>query len=112
MENAHAGLQVHTADSQMVFVTATSRLSNKRLNLAPGESAKVVFAESEYVRGCILTPDLPSHDSEVPGNWLYYNPRLKKIIMTGDDKNRGFCLNASGFSLDSENQNANSCLRI
>jgi lipopolysaccharide transport system ATP-binding protein len=115
MENAHAGLQVHTADGQMVFVTATSRLSNKRLNLAAGESAKVVFTLNlNMYGGVFLLGFTVSPELEVPGNWLYYNPRLKKIIMTGDDKNQGFLhLNASAeLSLESENQNANSCLRI
>lgn len=90
IRDAHAGLQVHTADGQCIFVTATSRLNGKRLNLAKGESARIVFSLDMSMHGNIfllgftMTPEI-----EVPGEWLYYNPRLKRVIMTDSRKCQG-----------------------
>lgn len=91
IRNAHAGLQIHTADGQLVFVTATSRLTNKRLNLEQGQTARVTFSLDLNMHGGVfplgftLTPEI-----EVPDEWLYYNPRLKRIIMTDARKCQGF----------------------
>ena len=91
IRDTHAGLQVHTADGQCIFVTATSRLTGKRLNLAKGESARIVFSldlnmhGNVFLLGFTMTPEI-----EVPGEWLYYNPRLKRIIMTDSRKCHGF----------------------
>ena len=91
IHDAHAGLQIHTADGQLVFVTATSRLTNKRLNLAAGETARITFSldlnihGNVFLLGFTVTPEL-----EVPGEWIYFNPRLKRVIMTDGRKCQGF----------------------
>jgi lipopolysaccharide transport system ATP-binding protein len=91
IRHAHAGLQVHTADGQLVFVTATSRLGGKKLSLMKGEQARITFAldlnihGNVFLLGFTMTPEI-----EVPGEWLYYNPRLKRIIMTDGRKSQGF----------------------
>jgi lipopolysaccharide transport system ATP-binding protein len=91
IRNAHAGLQIHTADGQLVFVTATSRLTAKKLSLMEGEQAKITFSldlnihGNVFLLGFTMTPEI-----EVPGEWLYYNPRLKRIIMTDGRKSQGF----------------------
>ena len=91
IRQAHAGLQIHTSDGQLIFVTATSQLTDKRLNLAPGEAARISFSldmnihGNVFLLGLTITPEI-----EVPGEWLYYNPRLKRIIMTDGRKCRGF----------------------
>ncbi|HWF66911.1 MAG TPA: ABC transporter ATP-binding protein, partial [Acidobacteriaceae bacterium] len=83
IRNAHAGIQIHTADGQLIFVTATSRLTDKKLTLARGESARISFSldmnmhGNVFLFGFVVTPEI-----EIPGEWLYYNPRLKKIVMT------------------------------
>jgi lipopolysaccharide transport system ATP-binding protein len=114
ISNAHAGLQVHTADGQLIFVTATSRLTNKRLNLVAGESARVAFTlDLNMYGGVFLLGFTVSPELEVPGSWLYYNPRLRKIVMTDDHRNLGFLhLNPTAeLSLETENQSADPCLR-
>jgi lipopolysaccharide transport system ATP-binding protein len=91
LRNVHAGLQVHTSDGQLVFVTATSRLTDKKLSLMKGEQARIKFAldlnihGNVFLLGFTMTPEI-----EVPGEWLYYNPRLKRIIMTDGRKSQGF----------------------
>jgi len=90
IRNAHAGLQIHTADGQLIFVTATSRLTGKKLNLAKGEHARITFTldlnihGNVFLLGFTMTPEI-----EVPGEWLYYNPRLKRIVMTDGRKCQG-----------------------
>ena len=44
IRDAHPGIQIHTPDGQMIFVTASSRLTTERLNLSPGQRATVVFS--------------------------------------------------------------------
>jgi lipopolysaccharide transport system ATP-binding protein len=91
ISNAHAGLQIHTADGQLVFVTATSRLTGKKLTLLEGEQARITFSldlnmhGNVFLLGFTMTPEI-----EIPGEWLYYNPRLKRIIMTDSRKSHGF----------------------
>jgi lipopolysaccharide transport system ATP-binding protein len=91
VRDAHPGLMVHTTDGQCVFVTATSRLSNKRLHLDQGEHATVSFGldlnlqGGVFLLGFTITPEL-----ERPGEWLYYNPNLKKIVMVDQQKAQGF----------------------
>jgi lipopolysaccharide transport system ATP-binding protein len=91
LSDAHAGLQIHTADGQLVFVTATSRLTSKKLSLMKGEQARITFSldlnihGNVFLLGFTMTPEI-----EVPGEWLYYNPRLKRIIMTDGRKSQGF----------------------
>lgn len=105
IRNSHPGLQVHTADGQLVFVTATSRLTNKKLTLGQGETAKLTFSldlnihGNVFLLGFTLTPEI-----EVQGQWFYYNPRIKRIIMTDSHKSSGILyLNPSVvMQLDSE----------
>jgi lipopolysaccharide transport system ATP-binding protein len=91
LNHCHPGLQIHTSDGQLVFVTATSRLTNKKLTLARGETVRLSFSldlnihGNVFLLGFTVTPEI-----EVPGEWLYYNPRLKRIIMTDSRKSQGF----------------------
>ena len=91
VRNVHPGLQIHTADGQLVFVTATSRLTNKKLALSEGQTAQLSFSldlnihGNVFLLGFTVTPEI-----EVPGEWLYYNPRLKRVIMTDSRKCQGF----------------------
>jgi lipopolysaccharide transport system ATP-binding protein len=90
LRKVYPGLMVHTVDGLCVFVTATSRLSHQRLDLGKGECATVTFTLDMNLRGDVfllgftLTPEL-----EVPGEWLYYNPRVKKIVMRDDPRSHG-----------------------
>jgi len=90
LRNCHPALHVHTTDGQLVFVTATSRLTDQKLTLAPGESAKLTFSldlnihGNVYLLGFGVTPEI-----EIPGEWLYYNPRLRRIIMTDSRRSQG-----------------------
>lgn len=90
IRDAHPGLMVHTVDGQCVFVTATSRLSTKRLNLEAGETARVHFAldlnlqGNVFLLGFTVTPEL-----ERQGEWLYYNPNLRKFVMKDEHKAQG-----------------------
>lgn len=90
IQDAHPGLMIHTLEGQCVFVTATSRLSEQRLNLKRGESADVSFTldlnlqGSVFLLGFTLTPEL-----EREGEWLYYNPNLQKFVMTDEHKAKG-----------------------
>jgi len=111
IRGAHVGLQIHTADGQLVFVTATSQLTNTKLNLAVGETARISFSldmnihGNVFLLGLVVTPEI-----EIPGEWLYYNPRLKRIIMTDSRKSQGFLhMNpAVDVRLDSETQGVGS----
>jgi len=91
IRDAHPGLMIHTMDGQCIFVTATSRLSAERLQLKKGECASVVFGldmnlqSNVFLLGFTVTPEL-----EVPGEWLYHNPRLKKIVMRDEHRSHGF----------------------
>jgi len=91
LNHCHPGLQIHTSDGQLIFVTATSRLTNKKLTLAQGETVRLSFSldlnihGNVFLLGFTVTPEI-----EVPGEWLYYNPRLKRIIMTDSRKSQGF----------------------
>jgi len=91
IREAHAGIQIHTSDGQLIFVTATSQLTHERLNLAPGETARISFSldmnihGNVFLLGFLVTPEI-----EAPGEWLYYNPRLKRIIMIDGRKCQGF----------------------
>lgn len=90
IKNAHAGLQVHTADGQCIFVTATSRLSGERLNLLPGQTAKLSFTLDLNVHGNVFLLGFTiSPEVETPGEWIYYNPRLRKIVVTDKRKSHG-----------------------
>jgi lipopolysaccharide transport system ATP-binding protein len=91
LHKVYPGLMVHTVDGLCVFVTATSRLSRQRLDLSKDECATVTFTLDMNLRGDVfllgftLTPEL-----ETPGEWLYYNPRVKTIVMRDDQRAHGF----------------------
>ena len=91
LRDAHPGLMIHTLEGQCVFVTATSRLLKKRLNLEQGETAEVAFCldlnlqGSVFALGFTVTPELEHKDQ-----WLYYNPNLRKFVMTDEHKSQGF----------------------
>ncbi|HWC00676.1 MAG TPA: ABC transporter ATP-binding protein [Bryobacteraceae bacterium] len=91
LRNAHAALMIYTADGQFVFDTATSRLlANQRLNLKAGETATIVFHLSLNLRGGVfrlgftVTPEV-----EVPGQFIYFNGSLKRLVMTSDGEANG-----------------------
>ncbi len=90
IRDAHPGLMIHTVEGQCIFVTATSRLSNRRLNLEAGESASVSFSLDLNLQGGVflfgftVTPEL-----ERQGEWLYYNPNLRKFVMKDEHKAQG-----------------------
>jgi lipopolysaccharide transport system ATP-binding protein len=91
LRKVYPGFMVHTLDGLCVFVTATSRLSHQRLDLSTGECATVTFTVDMNLRGDVflfgftLTPEL-----ENPGEWLYYNPRVKNVVMKDDQRSQGF----------------------
>ena len=91
LRKVHPGLMVHTVDGLCVFVTATSRLCHQSLDLNKNESATITFTLDMNLRGDVfllgftLTPEL-----ETPGEWLYYNPRLKTVVMKDDHRAHGF----------------------
>jgi lipopolysaccharide transport system ATP-binding protein len=90
IRDAHAGLQIHTADGQCIFVTATSRLTEERLNLSPGQTAKLIFTLDLNVHGNVFLLGFTiSPEVETPGEWLYYNPRLRTIVVRDKRKSHG-----------------------
>lgn len=100
LHNCHPALHVHTTDGQLIFVTATSRLTEQKLNLSAGESAKLSFSLDLNIHGNVfllgfgVTPEI-----EVPGEWLYYNPRLRRIVMTDSRKSQGLLYMNPGIEL-------------
>jgi|SRR5579859_1066352 len=91
LRKVYPGLMIHTVDGLCIFVTATSRLSRQRLDLGVNECATITFTLDMNLRGDVfllgftLTPEL-----EMPGEWLYYNPRIKTIVMRDDHRAHGF----------------------
>jgi len=90
IRDAHPGVQVHTPDGQCLFATAASRLTKDRLNLLPGQSATLVFSFDMNLQGGVfLLGFTVSPEIETPGEWLYYNPRLKRLVLTEDRRCAG-----------------------
>jgi len=90
VRDAHPGIQILTPDGQCLFVTASSRLTGDRLNLSPGQRATVVFTFDMNVQGGVfLLGFTVSPEIETPGEWLYYNPRLKRVVVTEDRRSAG-----------------------
>jgi hypothetical protein len=52
-----------------------------------------------FLLGFTMTPEI-----EVPGEWLYYNPRLKRIIMTDGRKCQGFLHLNPSVEIHQENE--------
>jgi lipopolysaccharide transport system ATP-binding protein len=92
INNAHAALLIHTEEGQLVFDTATSRLlgDKKRLNLKAGETARVAFTVNMNLRnGVFLLGFTVTSEIEVPGQFIYYNGKLKRAVMAGEHKSNG-----------------------
>jgi len=90
IRDAHPGIQVHTPDGQCLFATASSRLTKDRLNLSPGQRATLVFSFDMNLQGGVfLLGFTVSPEIETPGEWLYYNPRLKRLVLTEDRRCAG-----------------------
>jgi len=91
LRDTHAGIMVHTVDGLCIFVTATSRLCKKRLKLARGEQAIVSFKldlnlqGGVYLLGFTLTPEL-----EIPGQWLYFNPNIRRLVIQQEYDAQGY----------------------
>jgi lipopolysaccharide transport system ATP-binding protein len=91
LRNAHAALMIHTVDGQLVFDTATSRLLNNRpLELKKGQMATVVFALDMNLRsGVFLLGFNISSEIDVPGQFIYYNGCVKRVVMAREQKANG-----------------------
>jgi lipopolysaccharide transport system ATP-binding protein len=91
LRNAHAALMIHTVDGQLVFDTATSRLLNNRpLELKKGQTATVVFALDMNLRsGVFLLGFNISSEIDVPGQFIYYNGCVKRVVMAREQKANG-----------------------
>lgn len=100
VQGAHPGLQVHTADGQCLFVTASSRLTDQKLNLEPGQRATIVFTFDMNLQGNVfLLAFTVSPEIESPGDWIYYNPRLKRVVVTEDRRCAGVLHMDPGFEM-------------
>ena len=91
LHNAHAALMIHTVDGQLVFDTATSRLLNNRpLELKKGETATVAFTLDMNLRsGVFLMGFNISSEIDVPGQYIYYNGCVKRVVMSREQKANG-----------------------
>ena len=91
LHNAHAALLIHTVDGQLVFDTATSRLLNNRpLELKKGETATVAFTLDMNLRsGVFLMGFNISSEIDVPGQYIYYNGCVKRVVMSREQKANG-----------------------
>jgi len=91
IRGAHAALLIHTSDGQLIFDTATSRLLEKSpLNLSPGECATVVFSLNMNLRsGVFLLGFNISQEIDVPGQFIYYNGCIKRVVMRQEHRSQG-----------------------
>jgi len=91
VRDAHAALLLHTEDYQLVFDTATSRLlDKKRLDLRAGETARISFKLNMNLRnGVFLLGFTVTSEIEVVGQFIYYNGKVKRIVMAGESKSNG-----------------------
>jgi lipopolysaccharide transport system ATP-binding protein len=91
VRNAHAALLIHTADGQLLFDTATSKLlEGERLNLSKGESAMIVFTLDMNLRGGVFSLGFTvTSEIEVPGQFMYYHGCLKRVVMMGEREANG-----------------------
>jgi lipopolysaccharide transport system ATP-binding protein len=103
LRNCHPGLHIHTSVGQLAFITSTSRLTDRKLTLAQGEIARLSFSLDLNIHGdafhlgFILTPEI-----DIPGAQLYYNPRLRRIVMTDSHKSHGFLYLNPSFEMHLE----------
>jgi lipopolysaccharide transport system ATP-binding protein len=91
LRDAHAALLIHTEDYQLVFDTATSRLlDKKRLELRAGETARISFKLNMNLRnGIFLLGFTITSEIEVVGQFIYYNGKVKRVVMAGESKSNG-----------------------
>jgi lipopolysaccharide transport system ATP-binding protein len=91
INNAHAALLIHTDEGQLVFDTATSLLlDKKKLNLRAGEIARITFKLNMNLRtGIFLLGFTVTSEIEVPGQFIYYNGKIKRVVMAGERKSNG-----------------------
>jgi len=91
VRDAHAAVLIHTDDGQLVFDTATSRLQdNGKLSLGAGETARVVFTLDMNLRnGVFLLGFTVTSEIEVPGEFIYYNGKIKRVVIAGDCRSNG-----------------------
>lgn len=89
--DAHAALLIHTDDGQLVFDTATSRLIEKhKLKLRAGETVKIAFMLDMNLRSGVFSLGFNlSSEIDVPGQFIYYNGNIKRVVMTGERKSNG-----------------------
>jgi lipopolysaccharide transport system ATP-binding protein len=91
VNNAHAALLIHTDEGQLVFDTATSLLlDKKKLNLHAGEIARITFKLNMNLRsGIFLLGFTVTSEIEVPGQFIYYNGKIKRVVMAGERRSNG-----------------------
>jgi ABC-type multidrug transport system ATPase subunit len=90
IRNAHAAVLIHTADGQLVFDTATSRLTDQRLNLNEGETARTTFSLTMNLRSEVFLLGFTiTSEIEVKGQFMYHNACLKRVVMRGDRSSNG-----------------------
>ena len=89
ISNAHACMYIRTRDGQPLFDTATSRYSDARLTLSPGECATATFCVTLHLQNGIFPVGF-SVSSEFDEYFVYCNMGLKQVVMTGDQKSNGF----------------------
>lgn len=91
IRDAHAAMMLHTEDGQWIFDTATSRLLDRqKINLRAGETAKIVFTVNMNIRnGLFFIGTTITSEIVVPGEFIYYNGRVKRIVMAGESKSNG-----------------------
>jgi lipopolysaccharide transport system ATP-binding protein len=90
-QDAHAAILIRTEEGQFVFDTATSRLlSEKRLNLRAGETARVAFSlKMNLQSGSFLIGFTVTSEIEVVGQFMYYNGKVKRVVMATQRKSNG-----------------------
>lgn len=91
INNAHAALLIHTDEGQLIFDTATSLLLDKeKLNLCAGEVARIRFKLNMNLRtGIFLLGFTVTSEIEVPGQFIYYNGKIKRVVMAGERRSNG-----------------------
>lgn len=89
MKNAHACMYITSREGQPLFNTATSRHTEARLSLDPGECATASFRLNLNLQDNAFTVGF-SVSSEFDECFIYCNMGLKQVVMTGNRKSNGF----------------------
>lgn len=91
LPDAHVGIHIHTVEGQRIAVAASSHLTDRILSLKKGEHGRVTFRlQMNLQAGVFLLGFVVTTEIEIPDQWIYFNPRLKKIVMTDPHKSLGF----------------------